>query len=217
LSLSRLAIAAAAALGLVASARAQQRSDERAREPVIGLPCEGCEGVFQGLPPHLSTVVRLAPADEPGEPMRIQGIVSDQQGTPVPGVIVYAYHTNANGVYPPGDRSVGEWAYRHGRLRGWARTDEQGHYRFDTIRPGWYPDRDTPQHVHMHVIEPGCCTYYIASIHFEDDERLSASERAELRTGRGGSGLVRPRRVNGIWLVTRDIVLGKEVPGYPAH
>ncbi len=183
--------------------------------PVVGLPCEGCEAVFDGLPENLGSHGRIAPSGEPGEPLRIVGRVVDAAGNPAPGVIVYAYHTDAGGIYPRDERRRGA-AARHGRLRGWARTDEQGRYRFETIRPGAYPGRDVPQHVHMHVIEPDCCTYYIADIHFEDDPLLSRSERARLAEGRGGGGLARPRRdEHGTWVVTRDITLGKGVPGYP--
>jgi Tol biopolymer transport system component len=186
-----------------------------AQEPVIGLPCEGCEAVFDALPDTLGSVARIAPQGEPGEPMRIDGTVRDLQGNPVHGMIVYAYHTDAHGSYPRDERLRGQTAYRHGRLRGWAKTDERGHYRFYTIRPASYPDGTTPAHVHMHVIQPGCCTYYVSSIHFSDDPRLSAEERNELGS-RGGSGLVEPRVVDGTWVVTRDITLGKGVPGYSA-
>ncbi len=185
-------------------------------EPVVGLPCEGCEGVFEGLPDAFESVSRLAPEGEPGEPMRIRGTVFDADGSPVPGVIVYAYQTDARGVYPPEDGSRG-WTRRHGRLRGWAITDAEGRYGFETIRPSSYPDSEVPAHVHMHVIEPGCCTYYIDDIQFDDDPRLTERERAESNRGRGGSGLVVPERApGGPWLVTRDIRLGERIPGYEA-
>ena len=190
----------------------------RAREPIIGLPCEGCEAVFEGIPDTLSSVTRLAPSNEPGQPMRIQGTVFNRRGSMAPGVIVYAYHTDARGIYPPDERLRGQAAYRHGRLRGWAKTDDQGHYRFDTIRPASYPSGTNAAHVHMHVIEVDCCTYYIDSIHFSDDSLLSQEERDQLVEGRGGGGLVRPTKdENGVWVVTRDIVLGERVPGYPVR
>lgn len=212
--------AAVSLLALAGCARAQEGEarDTGTPEPVIGLPCEGCEAVFEGRPKGPGSTSRIAPEDEPGEPMRIEGIVHDPEGRPAPGVIVYAYHTDARGVYPRDERLRGSAAYRHGRLRGWVETDERGRYRFDTIRPASYPDRETPAHVHMHVIEPACCTYYIDSIHFADDPRLSAEERDRLGEGRGGSGLVRPRRdERGVWVVRRDIVLGERVPGHPGE
>ncbi len=196
----------AAALAVACGARAERRA--AVREPVVGLPCEGCELVFVGMPEEIGPRERIAPADEPGEPLRIEGTVRDRRGRPAPGVVVYAYHTDARGVYPPA-------ATRHGRLRGWARTDAAGHYRFDTIRPASYPDRDIPAHVHMHIVEPGCCTYYVDSIHFTDDPLLSSA--AEPTAPRGGSGVVTPRRdASGGWVVRRDIVLRENVPGAPA-
>jgi protocatechuate 3,4-dioxygenase beta subunit len=67
----------------------------------------------------------------------------------------------------------------------------------------------------MHVIEPARCTYYIDEIVFTDDSRLTAEQRKS-HPGRGGSGIVTPKRDStGTWLVTRDIVLGQAIPGYP--
>ena len=117
---------------------------------------------------------------------------------------------------PPATRSRGA-AARHGRLRGWARTDASGRYAFDTIRPGAYPDGDEPQHIHLHVIEPGRCTYYIGDVLFDDDPRLTTQARVAEEHARGGSGVVHPvgSARNG-WNATRDITLGSNVPGYAA-
>jgi protocatechuate 3,4-dioxygenase beta subunit len=184
-----------------------------AREKVVGLPCEGCEWVFTGMPDSIASSARIAPAGEPGEPMRIDGTVRDLSGHPVAGIIIYAYHTDAAGIYPRDDVHH----VRHGRLRAWARSDSGGRYRFETIRPAGYPGTDLPQHVHMHVIEPGRCTYWIEDIQFDDDPRMTDGVRARLRAGRAGNGLAVPVRKDGIWLVTRDIVLGENIPGYPAR
>ncbi len=179
-----------------------------AAEPIVGGPCEGCENVFVDLPEQLDWRSRIAPTDEPGEPLAIEGTVRSADGSAAPGIIVYAYHTDARGVYPPATTS-------HGRLRGWARTDANGRYRFDTIRPAAYPQRTAPQHVHMHVIEPGQATYYIDDIVFDDDPLLTPGHRRRMLRGRGGSALARPEKDSaGVWLVRRDITLGKDVPGY---
>ncbi len=148
--------------------------------------------------------------------MHIRGTVRDEHGNTISGVIVYAYHTNASGLYPLNDDFKGRSAYRHGQLRGWAISDDQGKFGFDTIRPAGYPDSDLPAHVHMHVIEVGRCTYYIDDIMFDDDPRLTRQQRQRFSFGRGGSGFVSPTRdQSGIWMVTRDIVLGEKIPGYP--
>lgn len=84
------------------------------------------------------------------------------------------------------------------------------------MRPGGYPDSDLPEHVHLHVIEVGRCTYYIDDVLFEDDPRLTAAKRATLITGRGGSGLAMPTLDEaGVHVVVRDIHLGRNIPGYP--
>lgn len=214
-ALASLVLAVAFWGAVPVSGNAQDHSTTRIREPIIGGPCEGCEVVFEGLPATLSSVTRLTAVGEPGQPMIIDGIVRDQRGAPARGIIVYAYHTDANGIYRPLGNASGDVARRHGQLRGWAITDSLGHYRFITIRPGHYPQRNDPQHVHMHVIEPGCCTYYIASIHFDDDPLLSAATRRSEDGGRGGSGLTHSTRsADGAWHVRRDIQLGTGVPGY---
>src|SRR6202008_1762611 len=101
---------------------------------------------------------------------------------------------------------------RHGTLRGWARTDAEGRYRFDTIRPRAYPSREVPEHVHMHVIEPGKGTYYIDELRFTDDPLLTERRTAE----RGGNGVVTAALRNGVWHAGRDVALGRNIPGYPS-
>jgi protocatechuate 3,4-dioxygenase beta subunit len=210
----KLAVALVAAASLVSSASAIDQVT--GREQVVGLPCDGCAIVFTSIPKTIGSVSRIAPAQELGEPMRIDGVVRDQRGKPMAGIIVYAYHTNAKGIYPGSDRSSAQSTTPHGQLRSWAKTDAMGRYHFDTIRPGGYPNTDIPQHVHMHVIEPGRCTYYIDDIVFTDDPRLTAEQRKSHMRGRGGFGVATPKKdAAGTWLVTRDIVLGQGVPGYP--
>lgn len=184
----------AASLGLAAS-----RVFAAARVPVIGGPCEGCEWVYEGQPSVIESRSRIAPAGFPGVPMTLDGVVRSPRGAPVAGVVVYAYHTDHTGLYPPAGN-------RHGSLRGWALTDSQGHYRFDTIRPAAYPGRNIPEHVHMHVIDREAGTYYIDELRFTDDPLITAANRRTAE--RGGSGLVTPQRVDGIWQARRDIVLG---------
>lgn len=204
-----------AALALVGCAGSDpapsvERLEERA--PVVGLPCEGCEGVFVGLPDELSSRAVIARPDAGDVPLVIEGTVRDADGAPAAGVVIYAYHTDSRGVYPPSAALAGTEAERHGALRGWARTDAAGGYRFETLRPASYPDTTVPAHVHLHVLEPGRCTYWIDAIEFTDDPHLDDAERE----GRGGSGLALPvTAADGSQRVRRDVVLGERVPGYP--
>jgi protocatechuate 3,4-dioxygenase beta subunit len=184
----------------------------------VGLPCDGCDAVFEGMPERIEWSARITDAAEPGEPLRIDGTVFSASGVPRAGVIVYAYQTNANGIYPTDDSLRGRSSHRHGRLRAWTKTDADGRYRFHTIRPAGYPNTSIPQHVHMHVIEPGRCTYYIDDIFFDDDPLLTPGQRRALVTGRGGNGVAIPARdADGTWIVRRDIYLGRAIPGYPSE
>jgi protocatechuate 3,4-dioxygenase beta subunit len=167
--------------------------------------CEGC-GAWDA-PKTLSSAARIAPAGESGTPLVVSGIVYKPDGrTPAAGVLVYAYHTNAAGVYPSGGNGTGH-AGRHGRLRGFVRTDATGRYQFTTIRPAPYPDRGEPAHIHVTVTPPGGEERWIDAIEFDDDPLLIASHRAG-RSRLGGSGIVRvTTERDGTQRATRNIVL----------
>jgi protocatechuate 3,4-dioxygenase beta subunit len=178
------------------------------REPIVGLPCQGCENVFEAMPARIESRARIAPKSAPGAPMVVVGRVLDAKQQPRPGIVVYAYQTDSRGIYPKA-------ATVHGALRAWAKSDAEGRYAFDTIRPGSYPDGDTPEHIHLHVLEPGCATYYIEDIVFTDDPKLTPKHLRHAVNERGGKGISTPVRKDGVWYVTRDIHLGKGVRGYP--
>lgn len=183
-----------------------------AATPALG-PCEGCELALLGLPQLAPTTARLAPSDIAGDRLRIEGQVRDAQGGLAEGVIVYAYQTDATGRYPQPNGLLPSLR-PHGSLRAWARTDAQGRYAFDTVRPGAYPERTEPQHVHMHLIEPGRCTYYLDDLVFDDDPLLTGRHRREPALARGGSGIVSPRWDGERWHVRRDLQLGLNVHEY---
>ncbi|MGH7560639.1 MAG: intradiol ring-cleavage dioxygenase [Gemmatimonadales bacterium] len=170
--------------------------------------CEGCEAIHERSFDGLTWTAAISSPDEPGERLVLTGRVFKPDGrTPAPGVVVYAYHTNAQGVYPTRGNERG-WDRRHGYLRGWVRTNERGEYRFETIRPGPYPGRRDPAHIHMTVKEPGRREYWIDEVVFADDPRVDEAYRAA-QSGRGGLGLVRLTRDGdaGPWLARRDIIL----------
>lgn len=93
---------------------------------------------------------RMTPAGEPGSPLSVSGVVVDPQGKPVAGASVYAYQTDAEGYYgvkPASDN-------RSPRLKILLRTDAQGRWAFETIRPGSYPNSRIPGHIHLEVSAP---------------------------------------------------------------
>ena len=191
-------------------------SAKNQREPVVGLPCEGCEAVFNGIPAHLDSRARIAPESESGAPMVVVGRVLNQKGQPQPGIVIYAYQTNSRGIYPESPEVRDFETRRQGTLRAWVKTDVSGRYAFDTIRPGSYPADDIPEHIHFHIIEPGCSTYYIDDIMFTDDPKLTPKQIKRIAKDRGGNGITTPYKKNGIWYVIRDIHLGQSIPGHSA-
>jgi protocatechuate 3,4-dioxygenase beta subunit len=127
------------------------------------------------VPDTIPAEPRIAPANEPGTSLIIAGTVYGEDGTTaLAGIVVYAYHTDINGVYRTDRR-----ADAPPRLRGWARTDAAGHYSFRTIRPAPYPNRDIPAHVHFHVWGPGIPRQFVDDLRFQDDPRISPAQVAD--------------------------------------
>jgi protocatechuate 3,4-dioxygenase beta subunit len=168
---------------------------------LFSIACEWC-GASEA-PRNLTAVVRIAPANEPGERLVVSGRLLRKDGrTPASGIVLYAYHTNAKGIYPRRGDETGN-GQRHGYLRGWLKTDAQGRYRIESIRPGGYPGRRDPAHIHLVVREGDAPEYWIDELIFEDDPRA-----AEVR-GRDGFTVVRLNRRDGVWVGQQDLVLPK--------
>ena len=139
---------------------------------------------------RLTPTLIMPTEGEAGERLIVEGTVYRPDGkTPAAGVLMYTYHTNAGGVYAKRGNETGN-GRRHGYLRGWLRTGPDGKYRIETIKPGSYPSRSEPAHVHMTLQPPGEPERYIDDVVFEGDPLLTAAHRARLQQ-RGGSGSCR--------------------------
>jgi protocatechuate 3,4-dioxygenase beta subunit len=169
--------------------------------------CEWC-GTTEA-PKKLDWETRIAGPKEPGEPLVLSGTVYKADGaTPAADVVLYLYHTNAQGIYPKRGDETGN-GRRHGYLRAWLRTRADGRYRFTTIKPASYPNRREPAHIHAVVQPPGQPEDWIDSFIFADDPLVTAEVRARLRN-KGGPGLVTLERDDkGVWRGQRKIVLEK--------
>ena len=179
----------------------------------LGGPCEGCEALLEYGDQRLSATDTLPGFEKEADQLLVTGIVYEADGqTPAAGVIIYAYHTNTGGTYPTRGNETG-WARRHGYIRGWVKTGTDGRYSFYTFKPGTYPNRREPAHIHLTVKEPGKTEYYIDSIEFDDDPLLTAEKRAKHRK-RGGSGIVNLNQKESKLYCQRDIYLGKNIPNY---
>ncbi len=169
--------------------------------------CDGCEAVFDTDLGVLSATARIGPENEPGETLKLTGTVYQADGeTPAVGVVIYAYQTNAAGRYANGtDKS--QWSRRHGRLRGWVKTDETGRYLFETIKPAPYPNDLLPAHVHFTILEADRPPYWIDDIVFESEFGVTQAYRQQM-TNKGGNGIVPlVRTEDGSLKAVRDITL----------
>jgi len=146
--------------------------------------------------------------------LKITGTVYQSDGkSSAAGVILYNYHTNQKGVYPIQGDEMG-WAKRHGYIRGWVKIDINGGYSFYTLKPGTYPNRTQPAHIHLTILEPDGKYYWLGSHFFEDDSLLTEKEKSPSSAKGGSSGILRLRKENNLFVGKRDIILGFNVPGY---
>ena len=189
----------------------------------VGGPFENSDYSTIGKPAHIAAADTSPAWQQAGQKIVLTGTVFQPGGCiPAPGVMLYYYHTNTAGLYihdPQQRRSMApnKAGQTHGYIRGWVITDSLGKYYIYTIRPGVYPNRNDPAHVHMSLKEPnGINEYYIDEILFDDDTLLTAAQRSKLED-RGGSGIVQLVQQQGLLVARRNIVLGLHIPNYPAE
>lgn len=187
----------------------QSTSDKR-----VGGSCGDCSAIYEFGSKKLSWIDTLPDYNNPGPKMEVSGTIFKSDGkTPAADVILYVYHTNQEGIYPTKGDETG-WAKRHGYIRGWIKTDKTGKYKFFTLRPGAYPGRENPEHIHATIKEPGVVEYWIDEYLFDDDPILGKNER-DAQKKRGGNGIIKlTKGSNGVLRAKRDIILGLNIPGY---
>lgn len=133
---------------------------------------EDVSGVFNEVEPNHSHVANIASKSEPGERLRITGIVYESDGkTPAKNVQMYFYHTDAKGIYAKkGTEPRNSFAWWHGYNRGSLTTNDKGEYEINTIKPAPYPARVEPAHIHVIVKSPmQKAAYDIGAITFKGD------------------------------------------------
>ena len=181
---------------------------------LVGGGCDGCEAIYD-MPNQLSWIDTLPDWHIPGIKIEVSGTIFQSDGrTPAPNVILYVYHTDTSGHYTSREGATGYWS-RHGYIRGWMKTDEQGRYKFYTNRPVAYPGANIPAHIHPIVKEPDKNEYYLDEYLFDDDPLLTPEWKSK-RENRRGSGIVHPvNNGTGLWVCHRDFILGQNIPVYP--
>lgn len=186
--------------------------NSQAQGKLVGGPCEGCEAVFEYGDQNLSSVDTLPEFGSEGVDIKVSGTVYRADGkTPAEGVILYVYQTNEEGVYPKKGDEKG-WAKRHGYIRGWIKTDSEGRYTFYTQKPMFYGS--APAHIHATILEPDGKYYYIKDFLFDGDKNLTSRQINDPRPRGGNNGILSYKKQDGILFAQRNLILGKNVPGY---
>ena len=186
-------------------------------QKLVGGPCEGCEAVFEYGGKKLTTTDTLPGFYEDGTKIKVEGTIFQNDGkTPAENVIMYMYHTNQEGIYAPRKNAKG-WEKKHGYHRGWIKTDENGNYSFYTIKPASYPNRTEPAHIHLIILEPNGRYYWIEGCHFEGDSLLTEEEIKPDSPRGGTTGLLTLKNEGKLLVGTRDIILGRNIPGYASR
>jgi protocatechuate 3,4-dioxygenase beta subunit len=210
------------ALLLTFSACTQKNSGRQKNQLVskndlkVGGSCEGCEAIYESPISFekLGYIDTLPDFREKGPRIEISGTIYQRDGkTPAPNVVLYIYHTDQSGKYSNKGNESG-WGKRHGYIRGWLKTNQQGQYKFYTLIPAAYPGGNNPKHIHPVIKEAGKTEYWIDEYLFDDDPLLTSKERDRANPV-GGNGIIKPVLKDGIFHATRDIILGLNVADYP--
>jgi len=117
------------------------------------------ERAQQQRPATFSSTARIAPTSEPGDPLIVRGRLLNADGSPAADAIVFAYHTDRAGLYDRRENGAHPW-----RLRGWVRTDSDGQFTFETIRPASYPNSNNPPHIHFTAYLPNGDRYHAGEL-----------------------------------------------------
>lgn len=152
------------------------------REPLVRLPhtlteITGPAGTWDALMgPALADLTRheRGAGEALGQRIIVSGRVLDEDARPVPHTVVEVWQANAAGRYI---HRNDQWnAPLDPNFTGTGRvvTDDQGRYRFVTVRPGAYPwgnhhNAWRPAHIHLSLLGPGFATRLVTQLYFPDD------------------------------------------------
>lgn len=126
----------------------------------------------------------IARSGTPGVPLFVSGVVRDTQGRPLADAMVDVWQASPVGLYENQDPTQ-----ENMNLRGRFRTDAEGRYHFQTVRPAGYPvpvdgpcgvllraqnrHPNRPAHLHFMVSQPGH-KVLVSQVYADDDENLES-------------------------------------------
>ena len=150
--------------------------------PLVALPhtlCEVTAPVFgyDEVKPGDADLTKQHQGEPVGERILVSGRVLDENGKPVPNILIEIWQANAAGRY--NHRVDQHDAPLDPNFTGAGRflTDKEGRYRFMTIRPGEYPWRNhynawRPAHIHFSLFGHALVQRLITQMYFPADPLL---------------------------------------------
>lgn len=119
-----------------------------------------------------------------GQRIIVSGRVLDENGRPAPRTIVELWQANAAGRYI---HAKDQWdAPLDPNFTGAGRvvTDDEGRYRFITVKPGAYPWKNhknawRPEHLHFSLLGPAFATRLVTQMYFEGDPLIAIDPIAQ--------------------------------------
>ena len=147
-----------------------------------------------------------------GQVVHVMGHVRNAAGEPVAGARIEIWQANSHGRYThPADSNS---APLDPDFEGYASltTDEQGRYRFKTIKPGAYPAGDMVRPPHIHFDVTGCKNKLVTQMYFpgealNDDDLVIAIARDHKKLLVADVGPPGDDLEPDSWLARWDIVL----------
>lgn len=129
------------------------------------------------LGPNDNDMTKQGAGEPLGERIIVSGRVLDEAGRAVPNTLVEVWQANAAGRYL--HKNDQHEAPLDPNFTGCGRvlTDNEGRYRFTTIRPGAYPWRNhhnawRPAHIHFSLFGPALLTRLVTQMYFPGDPLL---------------------------------------------
>jgi protocatechuate 3,4-dioxygenase alpha subunit len=143
----------------------------------------------------------LVTADTSGDRIRIEGMVYDGDGVPVPDAMLEIWQADAQGRFAdPQDKR----ATPNASFKGFGRsgTAPKGEFAFDTIKPGSVPDPDgKPQapHILMAIFSRGMLRQNYTRIYFDDEAGNAADPVLALVPADRRATLIAKRTKDGVY------------------
>jgi len=153
-------------------------------KPLVAIPqtlseITGPQFTTNDVGPAIIDLTRQHQQSPMGERIIVVGRVLDEDARPVRRTLVELWQANAAGRYlHPLDQHDAPLDPNFTGL-GSALTDDEGRYRFVTIKPGCYPWRNhhnawRPAHIHFSLFGPALATRLVTQMYFPGDPLLAS-------------------------------------------